>query len=434
MTGTEAHSTQHTESDTEQKPQGFARRSLLTGGAAGIGAILGAAATFTGMQSRPDPLTGLTAAAAETVPALSPTGNAVGFGGEALPCHGAHQAGIITAPAAHVRYLAFDLRPDTTGESLERLFTILTGDIEGLTSGSAPLADPEPELAARPARLTITVGVGAGFLARFQSVAVPTWLAPLPAFSQDKLEERFTGGDLLLVIGADDVLPIAHAARILQRDLASFAELRWQQRGFRQARGAEHDNTTMRNLMGQVDGTVNPGPNDPDFDSLVWLDGSTGWLAGGSAFVLRRIRLELNTWDEVDRPAREHTIGRTLADGAPLTGGNEHTPVDYEARDMLGFTVIARDAHIRRAHSTRPEERIYRRSHSYEDDAEAGLLFGCYQRNPLAQFVPIQQRLDDADLLNAWVTHTGSGVFAMLPGFLPGQRLGHSLLNAALTG
>jgi dye decolorizing peroxidase len=64
---------------------------------------------------------------------------------------------------------------------------------------------------------------------------------------------------------------------------------------------------------------------------------------------------------------------------------------------------------------------------NYDDGTESGLLFGCYQRNPLTQFVPIQQRLDEVDMLNEWITHVGSGVFAILPGFTPGDTLGSSL-------
>lgn len=431
MQGTNPSTEPNAPEDSAAPSRSFARRTLLTGGAAGLGAVVGAAATAAAFVTRADPLAGLTAAAAEAERVRSAGAAEAGFGGETLSCHGTHQAGITSVPAAHVRYLACDLLPETDAAALARMFVILTGDIEGLTSGTAPLADPEPELAARPARLSITVGVGPELVARVDPASVPPWLGPLPAFTQDRLEERFTGGDLLLILAADDPLPLAHAARMLQRDLKSFVTVRWQQRGFRQARGAEHDATTMRNLMGQVDGTVNPAPSDDDFASLVWLDSQAGWLSGGSAFVLRRIRLELDTWDEVDRPGREHTIGRRLSDGAPLTGGDEHTPVDFEATDALGFSVIARDAHVRRAHSTRAEERIFRRSHSYEDDTESGLLFGCYQRNPLAQFVPIQQRLDDADLLNLWVTHTGSGVYAILPGFHQGELLGSSLLQMA---
>ena len=409
------------------------RRALLTGGAfgAGLGAVLGAGGALGAgaARSSAEPPAPGAAAAAETEASLGPGGELPGFGGEALPCHGAHQAGVTTVPAAHVHYAAYRLLPGTDAAALRRMFRVLTGDIEGLTSGEAPLADPEPELAARPARLTVTVGVGPELVDR-AGAARPKWLGPLPGFARDRLSGDFDGGDLLLAIEADDPLPISHAARMLDRDLASFAEPLWRQRGFRRARGAEDDGTTMRNLMGQLDGTVNPAPADPGFTGLVWLGRDAGWLAGGSAFVLRRIRMELDTWDRVDRPGREQTIGRRLSDGAPLTapdGVGERTPADFAAKDERGLSVIPMAAHIRRAHSEDPSERIFRRAANYDEGHEAGLLFGCYQRDPLAQFVPIQRRLDEADLLNEWVTHVGSAVFAILPGFRAGHMLGASL-------
>lgn len=415
----------------ERTPR-LGRRALLTGGAAGLGlgAVLGAGAALGIPALRPAGSGSATdAAAAEATRATGGAGTLPGFGGERLPCHGTHQAGILTVPAAHMRYLAYALRPETDAAGLRRMFRILTGDIEGLTAGTSPLADPEPELAARPARLTVTVGVGAGLVDRVSPALRPRWLGPLPAFARDQLDGRHDGGDLLIALQADDLLPIAHATRMLDRDLASFATPLWSQQGFRQARGAESDGTTMRNLMGQVDGTVNPAPDDDDFADLVWLDESAGWLADGSAFVLRRIRMELDTWDRVDRPGREQTIGRTLRDGGPLSGGDEHTPADFEAKDALGFPVIPTAAHIRRARSEDPSERIFRRAVNFEDGAESGLLFGCYQRDPLAQFVPIQQRLDELDMLNEWVTHTGSAVYAILPGFESGGMLGETLLG-----
>lgn len=412
------------------------RRALLTGGTVGVGvgALLGIAGAL-GLQrspeaSQPPAIPGDTDETFKV--SLGDDGNHTGFGREALPCHGTHQPGVTMVPGAHIRYLSYALRPETDRASLVRMFRILTEDIEGLTSGAAPLADPEPELAARPARLSITVGVGRELVQRIDAARVPRWLAPLPAFSRDKLDGTHDGGDLLLVLQADDQLAIAHAARMLERDLRSFADLRWVQQGFRQARGSEPTVATMRNLMGQVDGTVNPDPSEKgDFAGLVWCDGSEpgeAWLANGSALVLRRIRMELDTWDMVDRPGREQTIGRTLADGAPLSGGKEHTPADFDAKNSLGLPVIPAFSHIRRAHSSDPHERIFRRGMNYDDGQEAGLLFACYQRDPLKQFVPIQQRLDELDLLNEWVTHTGSAVFAILPGFEQGKLLGASLV------
>lgn len=349
------------------------------------------------------------------------------FGEDQLPAHGAHQAGIMTPQTAHQRYLAFTLKPETDKNALVRLFRILTADIESLTKGEPPLADTEPELAELPARLSIMVGVGRELVKRVSPTAIPEWLGPLPAFSLDQLDPAFNDGDLLLQISSDDPTTIAHAARMLTKTVRTFADPHWRQDGFVRARGSEPDHRTMRNLMGQVDGTTNPQPGDEDFDGLVWL--TDGWLTGGTALVIRRIRMEMDTWDRVDRITREETIGRDLAVGAPLTGTEEFDEPDFDATDALGFHIIPSYAHIRRARSEDPNERIYRRAVNYDDGDEQGLLFVCFQKNPLKQFVPIQQRLDELDLLNEWVTHVGSAVFAVLPGWRSGGMLGETLLE-----
>lgn len=421
-------------SDTKQASSGLDRRSLLTGGAVGLGLGgllgVGGALGFRAVGDQTVRGAAASATAVGTEPSLGIGGEMPGFGGESLPCHGTHQAGIVTPRAAHVRYLSYQLLPGVGLDALQRMFRVITDDIEGLTSGEGPLADPEPELAARPARLTITVGVGPELVTRVNESKRPEWLAPLPAFSRDQLGNGFDGGDLLFILQSDDSLPISHATRMIERDLTSFATLLWMQQGFQQARGAEVDGRTPRNLMGQVDGTVNPSPEDEDFSDLVWLDETSGWLQHGSALVIRRIRMELDTWDQVDRPARELAVGRTLSTGAPLTGGDEKTPADFEARNEIGLPVIPTTAHIRRARSVDPSERIYRHATNYDDGGEAGLVFTCYQKNPLKQFVPIQQRLDEVDMLNTWVTHVGSAVFAILPGFLPGENLAQGLFSS----
>jgi len=415
----------------------IARRSLLTGGAVGlgIGGLLGAGGTLgagAGWRLQRAALPGV-ATGTGTVHSVGLDGLLPGFGGESLPCHGVHQSGITTPPGAHIRFVAYTLRPEVDRDALLRMFRVLTDDVEGLSSGKGPLADPEPELASRPARLSITVGVGPELVDRVDAAKRPDWLAPLPAFSRDELGQGFDGGDLLLIVQADDLTAVAHAARMLDRDLAGFADVLWSQQGFRQARGAEDDGRTMRNLMGQVDGTENPSPEADDFDSLVWLGSDAGWLEGGSAFVLRRIRMELDTWDMVDRPGREASIGRRLSDGSPLStpaeNATEHTPSDFDAKDSLGFSLIPTTSHIRRAHSEDPRERIFRRAVNYDEGDESGLLFACYQRDPLTQFVPIQQRLDEVDMLNTWITHVGSCVFAILPGFEAGEVIGRSLFE-----
>lgn len=408
----------------------FDRRALFTGGAVGVGlgGALGAIATLgaTGSFGRGGVLEALGSGDAAE-PTVHP------FGEERQSCHGTHQAGITTPQSAHIRFAAYQLRPEVDADALRRMFRVLTEDIEGLTSGDSPLADPEPELAERPAGLTITVGVGHELVQRVDEAKQPSWLGPLPEFSRDQLGAGYDGGDLLVIVQSDDALPLAHAHRMLHRDLVGFADPLWTQNGFHRARGADESGRTMRNMMGQVDGTVNPVPEDEDFDGLVWLGTDAGWLSGGSALVLRRIRMELDTWDRVDRPGREASIGRRLSDGSPLSvaegEGGEHTPADFSAKDALGFAAIPMASHIRRAHSENSSERIFRRAANYDDGTEAGLLFACYQRDPSTQFVPIQRRLDEADVLNEWVTHVGSAVFAILPGFAEGQTLGHSLFE-----
>lgn len=413
MPGTEP-ATVETAAPSASSTRSVSRRGLFgaLAGAAGGAAVTAAGFAIAGGVGRSD--------AESTVERL--------HGSDRIPCHGAHQAGITTAHTAHVSYLALDLLPGADDDGILRMLRLLSGDIEALTAGTAPLADVEPELAELPARLTVTVGFGRELVRRVDPAAVPTWLGPLPKFSRDRLEEAYSGGDLLLAIAADDPVTIAHAARFLVKDVRPFAKPRWRQDGFARARGTESDGRTMRNLMGQVDGTVNPKPGASDFAGLVWHGSDAGWLENGSALVLRRIRMELDTWDRVDRVGREFAMGRTLREGAPLTGKREHDEPDFAARDALGFTVISKDAHIARAHSTDPSERIYRRAVNYDDGLEQGLLFACYQRDPLAQFVPIQKRLDEADLMNEWVTHIGSAVFAIPPGWRAGGRLGETLV------
>lgn len=151
--------------------------------------------------------------------------------------------------------------------------------------------------------------------------------------------------------------------------------------------------------------------------------------------VIRRISLNLETWDRLDRSGREQSVGRTLANGAPLTGVNERDEPDFAATTPLGFPVIADFSHLRRARSDDPDERIFRRSYNYDlagtggAISDSGLIFGSYQRDVARQFTPIQRRLDELDLLNEWTTPIGSSVFALPPGCAPGGFIGEGILG-----
>jgi len=395
----------------------LSRRQLLLGGAvAGVGAVAAA-----GADRILDPPAAV--AAPEEL-----------NGTQTIAFHGSRQAGIDTPVQAHAAYYGLTLRPEVDRAALARLMRILTDDAARLTQGEPALADSEPELALVPARLTVTFGYGPEFVRRAGG-PTPAWLAPLPAFTIDRLEPAWSGGDLLVHVAADDPITVAHASRMLLKDTRSFAELAWTQIGFRRAYGSEAHGVTMRNLFGQVDGTVNPTPETTDFDRVVWIDAPGSWLHNGTSLVIRRISLNLETWDRLDRSGREQSVGRTLANGAPLTGVNERDEPDFAATTPLGFPVIADFSHLRRARSDDPDERIFRRSYNYDlagtggAISDSGLIFGSYQRDVARQFTPIQRRLDELDLLNEWTTPIGSSVFALPPGCAPGGFIGEGILG-----
>ena len=395
---------------------GSTRRQFLLGGAvAGVGAVAAVGADLALNRQSPGP-----------APASAPMN-----GDETVPFFGTHQAGIDTAAQAHGVFVALDLHADVDRAALTRLMRLLTDDAARLTQGTPALADSEPELALAPARLTVTFGFGPGFVGRAGGEA-PRWLAPLPPFRVDRLRPEFSDGDLLLQVAGDDPLTVAHATRMLLKDARGFADLRWTQQGFRRAYGTERPGTTMRNLFGQVDGTTNPQPGTADFDDVVWTD--DGWLAGGTGVVVRRIRMDLDKWDRLDRSGRDASVGRMLANGAPLTGTDEFDEPDFDAQTAIGFPVIPQFAHIRRARGD-GSERIFRRAYNYDERplgaevSESGLIFVSFQADIDRQFTPMQQRLDDLDLLNEWTTPIGSAVFAIPPGCRDGGFIGDTLLT-----
>ncbi|BBY81800.1 Dyp-type peroxidase [Mycolicibacterium pulveris] len=405
----------------ERSPRGrftVNRRRLLVGGAA---ALAGSAALTQCARGQPDEARG-------------------GFGAEAEPFYGTHQGGIATPPQAHALLVALDLKPQTGRTPRDTVAAILrlwTADASRLTQGRPALADTEPELAHRPARLTVTVGLGPAVFDRIGLAHLrPATATDLPEFGTDRLEPQWCGGDLLLQICADDPVVVAHAGRVLLKNVRTMATQRWRQSGFRGARGSDPSGATMRNMMGQVDGTVNL-TDAAAFDRHVWDHGAQQrWFAGGTVAVVRRIRAEMDTWDQIDRESKELAVGRRLDNGAPLTGEQEFDEPDLTA-SVNGIPVIPPNSHVALARPRSEDEQFLRRPYNYDDPpsggqtTDSGLIFVTYQRDPARQFVPVQQRLADGDALNEWITTIGSSVFAILPGVEDGQYLGQALLESA---
>ncbi|MDM4719524.1 Dyp-type peroxidase [Micromonospora sp. WMMA1363] len=403
-------------------PRPVSRRGLLTGGALATAGTLAGAAAVTATRSTTPP-----APDAETTPAAQ-----VGTAIESF--HGPRQAGVATEPQAHAALVAFTLRPDTDRAALGRLLRLLSDDAARLTQGRPALADTEPELGLLPARLTVTFGFGPGlYRAAGLDDRRPPSVTDLPPFRIDRLQPRWSGGDLLLQICADDPLTVAHAQRVLVKDSRPFATVRWVQQGFRRAAGAEPGHT-QRNLFGQLDGTANPKPGDP-LDTAVWVPDGPDWLRDTTTLVVRRIRMNLETWDLLGRTDRELAVGRRLDTGAPLTGTAEHDEPDLAAVGPDGLTVIPDFSHLTRAHVTDDRLKILRRPYNYDGvptsdgTADSGLILASYQADITKQFLPIQQRLAERDLLNEWTTPIGSAVFAIPPGCPDQGWIGQQLLG-----
>lgn len=415
------------------------RRLVGAAGAAGAAGLLAGGASG--------------AAGAEALRDESPT-PLTAIGANGVPFHGTHQAGITTPLQAAGHFAAFDLAPGAGRKEAAALLKRWSATARELSEGGAAADGTGSALDAGPAALTVTFGFGRTFFDRTGLAGRrPAGLDPLPPFSADALDARRSDGDLWLQIGADDALVAFDALRTLQRRAGDAAVLRWQMSGFNRTPGATDRPRTARNLMGQVDGTNNPAPDDPDFDGHVFVpaDGGTpakgvaggggdpAWLAGGSYAVFRRIRMLLDSWDHLSRERQERVIGRRKSDGAPLSGGEETTPVDMNKQLADGSLAIAGDAHVRVA---APESNggatMLRRSFSYHDGyqdtrdgpvPDAGLLFVAWQADPLKGFVPVQRKLDRGDGLSRFLRHEASGLFAVPGGAEAGEYVGQRLLE-----
>ncbi|MFF3848590.1 iron uptake transporter deferrochelatase/peroxidase subunit [Streptomyces sp. NPDC002328] len=405
--------------------EGVTRRKLLgTAGATGL--VLGAAGGAAGYAAAP----------AQATPLSS-------IGSQQAMFHVKHQPGITQGLQARGHLVAFDLAAGAGRKEAAALLRRWSETARRLMAGEAAAHD-DTDVArdAGPSSLTVTFGFGHSFFARTGlEKQRPVSLDPLPAFSSDQLDRSRSEGDLWVQIGANDALVAFHALRAIQKDAGGAARVRWQMNGFNRTPGATAHPMTARNLMGQMDGTRNPKPAEADFEKRIFVPASgsndPAWMANGSYAVVRRIRMLLDDWEKLAVAAQEQVIGRRKADGAPLTGGSETTEMDLEKTDANGDLVVPLNAHAR---ITRPDQNggaaMLRRPFSYHDgiDADgtpdAGLLFVCWQADPLRGFVTVQRKLDRGDALSKYIRHETSGLFAVPGGAGEGEYVGQRLLEA----
>ena len=407
---------------------GVTRRGLIgTAAVAGAGLGLGGAAGYAlGQDTRADPAEG--------------TGT--------VPFHGERQAGIVTAAQDRLHFAAFDVTTTSRAEVVA-LLEAWTEAAARMTAGrpagdvnDEPLLPPDDtgeSVGHLPSRLTITFGFGPGLFERGGvdrfglAAARPAQLrqfGPLPA---EAIDPAISGGDLCVQACSDDPQVAFHAVRNLARIGRGRVIVRWSQLGFGRTSTTTREQDTPRNLMGLKDGTNNIRAEDTAaLDEFVWAGPEAPeWLRGGTYLVSRRIRMLIESWDRTNLAEQERTIGRAKYSGAPLTGAAEHDTPDFAARGPDG-PVIDRDAHIRLSSGDRLGIRILRRGYSFTDGFEevtgqldAGLFFICFQRDP-TQFESIQRRLS-SDILNEYIVHTSSAVFAVPPGVAEGGFVGEPL-------
>jgi deferrochelatase/peroxidase EfeB len=425
-----------------ERKKSVSRRGLL--GAAGIG-LAGVAAGAAG---------GLALAGQDETTEAPPNP-----GTRTYPFYGERQAGIITPMQDRLHFAAFDVTT-TSRSALIELLQDWTSAAERMTRGlgagdlgptsgpyGAPPDDTGEAIGLPPAGLTITFGFGpslfrSGAKDRFGlSGRQPAALQRLPHFPADNLDPTRSDGDLCIQACADDPQVAVHAVRNLARIAFGRAAVRWSQLGFGRTSSTSTAQATPRNLMGFKDGTMNLKAEDPAaLDQHVWVsagvDAKAGWLAGGSYLVARRINMTIEIWDRQTLQEQERIIGRTKAEGAPLSGGREFDQPDFTRKGRGEEPLVAPDAHVRMVHAdNNGGVRMLRRGYNFVDGSnglgrlDAGLFFLAFVRDPRTHFIPIQTRLGLRDGLSEYIQHTGSALFAIPPGIAEGGYIGQSLFG-----
>ena len=423
--------------DPAQQSRGLSRRSLFGAAGAAVAAGVGGYAVHAAASESDETGGGYDSA------------SAVGF-------HGDHQAGIVTPAQDRLHFAAFDLLPGTTRDGLVRLLKEWTAAAAAMAAGKdvgeygavsgpddAPPEDTGEAMGLPPSRLTLTIGFGPSLFTdargkdRFGLAGRrPAALVDLPPFVGDEIRPERSGGALAVQACADDPQVAVHAIRNLARIGFGTTSVRYSQLGFGRTSSTSREQVTPRNLMGFKDGTRNLKLEDTaKLEQQLWVQPGDGqdWMTGGSYLVTRRIRMMIETWDRTSLAEQEAIIGRHKGSGAPLGKAGEFDEIDFEIKDSAGEPRFSKEAHIRLAHpSNNNNAELLRRGYNFVDGTDglgrldAGLFFIAYQRDPRKQFIPVQRKLS-TDVLNEYIKHVGSGVFACPAGVQPGGFWGERL-------
>jgi deferrochelatase/peroxidase EfeB len=374
----------------------------------------------------------------------------------AVDFYGGHQAGIVTPAQDRLHFATFDLLPTVDRAGLVRLLKEWTAAAAKMTAGQdvgeqgavsgpdeAPPEDTGEALGLPPSRLTLTIGFGPSLFTdahgkdRFGLAGRrPPALVDLPLFVGDEIRPERSGGDIAVQACSDDPQVAVHAIRNLARIGFGTTAVRYSQLGFGRTSSTSRAQATPRNMMGFKDGTRNLKLEDTaKLEQQLWVQPGDGpeWMTGGSYLVARRIRMMIETWDRTSLGEQEAIMGRHKGSGAPLGKADEFDEIDFEIKDSKGQPRFTKEAHIRLAHPDNNKgAELLRRGYNFVDGTDglgrldAGLFFLAYQRDPRKQFIPVQRSLS-VDVLNEYIKHVGSGIFACPAGVRPGGYWGEQL-------
>jgi deferrochelatase/peroxidase EfeB len=339
-------------------------------------------------------------------------------------------------------------------DALDQMFRDLGAAAQRLCDGVSEGPTDNPELPSPTTGIlgddstkgtSVTVSVGASLFDHRYGLAdrKPAELVRMPFLANDRLEDRWSHGDVLVQVAADRPDALAHALRQLMRATRASLILHWVIDGFSRAEPDERPgHTENRNMLGFKDGTANldmaEGKDATDF---VWVgaDRNGGvepaWTLDGSYQAVRLIRTLVERWDRASLTEQEQFIGREKFHGAPLGKTDEADDPDY-ADDPKGER-IPLDAHIRLARPRTKDtehQRILRKGFNYAHGFDAagmvdqGLVFVSYQKT-LDTFLAVQERIK-GEPLEEYTLPFGGGFFFTLPGVRDAHdHLGRALLS-----
>jgi porphyrinogen peroxidase len=282
------------------------------------------------------------------------------------------QAGIISEPGAHARFLILNVRnPSENGARVARVLAGVSKLVERIAGADAR------------AKLVCTVGLGSKYWDIVSPAGRPSGLRPFRAINSGARRAPNTGGDVLLHITSQRADLNFELAMRLVGQLGGTVVVMDDVIGFRYL--------DSRDLTGFIDGTENPsGKNARTAAALIGPEDRV--FAGGSYVFTQRYVHDLKRWAEVPLKEQEGAIGRRKRDSKELSGKSK-PPTAHISR-----VVIEEDGE---------ELQIVRHSFPYGTVSEAGLFFMAYTKS-----------LDTTDKMLARVMgHSGDGLHDRLMDF-----------------